>query len=95
MEVTGVGSPLLRFRRPGHNSNSAGSACTSGRRESSRVISALGVPPRVAQGTVRLSVGWGNTAKEIKAAADILVTVVEKIRVLKELEASVGGKKCY
>jgi len=74
---------------------SAGSACTSGRREISHVISALGVPPEVAQGTVRLSVGWGNTAKEIKAAADLLVTVTGKLKALQDLEASVGGRKCY
>jgi len=74
---------------------SAGSACTSGRREISHVISALGVPPEVAQGTVRLSVGWGNTAKEIKAAADLLVTVADKLKALQDLEASVGGRKCY
>jgi len=74
---------------------SAGSACTSGRREISHVISALGVPPEVAQGTVRLSVGWGNTAKEIKAAADLLVSIAEKLKALQDLEASVGGRKCY
>ena len=74
---------------------SAGSACTSGRREISHVISALGVPPEVAQGTVRLSVGWGNTAEEVKAAADLLVSVVGKLKALQELEASVGGRKCY
>ncbi len=74
---------------------SAGSACTSGRREISHVIAALGVPTEAAQGTVRLSVGWGNTAKEIKAAADILAMVAGKIKALKELEASVGGRKCY
>ena len=74
---------------------SAGSACTSGRREISHVISALGVPPEVAQGTVRLSVGWGNTAKEIKTAADLLVSIAGKLKALQDLEASVGGRKCY
>ncbi len=74
---------------------SAGSACTSGRREISHVISALGVPPEVAQGTVRLSVGWKNTAKEIKTAVNLLVSVAGKLKALQELEASVGGRKCY
>ena len=74
---------------------SAGSACTSGRREISHVISALGVPPEVAQGTVRLSVGWGNTKKEIKMAADLLVSIAGKLKALQDLEASVGGRKCY
>ncbi len=74
---------------------SSGSACTSGRREISHVISALGVPPEVAQGTVRLSVGWGNTVEEVKAAADLLFSVAGKLKALQELEASVGGRKCY
>ncbi len=74
---------------------SAGSACTAGRREISHVISALGVPPEEAQGTVRMSVGWGNTEEEIVKAADLLAGVVVKLRALKELEDSVGGRKCY
>jgi cysteine desulfurase len=74
---------------------SAGSACTSGRRDISHVIAALGVPSEEAQGTVRLSVGWGNTEAEVREAADRLVSVAGKIKALQELEASVGGRKCY
>ncbi|HPC74254.1 MAG TPA: cysteine desulfurase family protein [Syntrophales bacterium] len=73
---------------------SAGSACTSGRREISHVIAAIGVPPEEAPGTVRLSVGWGSSPADIREAADLLASAVGKIKALQELEASVGGRKC-
>jgi cysteine desulfurase len=52
---------------------STGSACHEGRVTQSPVLCAMGVPPEVGQGAVRLSVGRFTTEEEIDNAAEILV----------------------
>ena len=59
---------------------SAGSACTSGSIESSHVLKALGIPPNVARGSVRFSLGSENTDEEVDYTADVLVEIVERLR---------------
>jgi cysteine desulfurase len=44
---------------------SSGSACSSGKVQSSHVLSAMGFDPRVAQGAVRLSLGWSTQEADI------------------------------
>ena len=44
---------------------SSGSACSSGKVQPSHVLSAMGFSPRVAQGAVRLSLGWSTQEAEI------------------------------
>ncbi|MCL4712444.1 MAG: cysteine desulfurase [Pseudorhodoplanes sp.] len=44
---------------------SAGAACSSGRVQSSHVLAAMGVPPALAQGAVRVSLGATSTPAEI------------------------------
>ena len=45
---------------------SSGSACSSGKVHASPVLTAMGVKPEVAQGAVRLSLGWDTTEAEIQ-----------------------------
>jgi len=45
---------------------SAGSACSSGKVEASHVLSAMGLPPEIAQGAVRVSLGIGTTSHDIE-----------------------------
>lgn len=52
---------------------STGSACHSGEHTPSATLLAMGVPPDVALGAVRLSLGQANTTGDVGAAADILV----------------------
>lgn len=64
---------------------STGSACTSGSMEPSHVLAALGLLPRLAQGTVRFSLGRNTTEAEID-------TVIEKLpRVIKQMRALYRG----
>jgi cysteine desulfurase len=52
---------------------STGSACHEGRVTQSPVLCAMGIPPEVGQGAIRLSVGRYTTEDEIDRAAEILV----------------------
>ncbi|WGD48791.1 cysteine desulfurase family protein [Bradyrhizobium sp. CB1650] len=44
---------------------SSGSACSSGKVQPSHVLSAMGFGPAIAQGAVRLSLGWSTRAEDI------------------------------
>jgi cysteine desulfurase len=44
---------------------SSGSACSSGKVQPSHVLQAMGFGPEIAQGAVRLSLGWSTTAADI------------------------------
>ena len=59
---------------------SSGSACTSGSIEPSHVIAALGLPPHLAAGAVRLTLGRGTTDTEVTYALDALREVVTRLR---------------
>lgn len=49
---------------------SSGSACSSGKVQSSHVLSAMGFDPAVAQGAVRLSLGWSTEPDDINRALE-------------------------
>ena len=59
---------------------SSGSACTSGSLEPSHVLSAMGVDPATAQGSVRFSLGSGNTEADIDVVIKELPPIVKKLR---------------
>jgi cysteine desulfurase len=44
---------------------SSGSACSSGKVQPSHVLEAMGFDPEIAQGAVRLSLGWSTSSAEI------------------------------
>jgi cysteine desulfurase len=49
---------------------SSGSACSSGKVQPSHVLSAMGYDPTVAQGAVRLSLGWSTGPEDINRALE-------------------------
>jgi cysteine desulfurase len=49
---------------------SSGSACSSGKVQPSHVLSAMGFDPGVAQGAVRLSLGWSTGPEDINKAVE-------------------------
>lgn len=63
---------------------SSGSACTSGSLEPSHVLSAIGLPPEAAAGTVRLTLGRWNTDQEVD---DLLAMIPEILRSLRGVRA--------
>jgi cysteine desulfurase len=67
---------------------STGSACTSGSLEPSHVLLAMGLSPTVARGSVRFSLGMGNTPGEIEYTADNLKELVRRLRSASRLNES-------
>lgn len=58
---------------------STGAACHSGQVSASPTLAAMNVPPDVARGTVRLSVGWPTSTDEIDRAASQLLAAWESL----------------
>ncbi len=59
---------------------SAGAACHDGRTKISAVLAAMGVPLKVAAGTLRLSVGRFTRDEEIDQAAALMTTAIASLR---------------
>ncbi len=60
---------------------SSGAACSSGKVEASHVLNAMGVAPELAQGAIRVSLGFGTTSHDIER---FLGTFGELIKRLKQ-----------
>lgn len=59
---------------------SSGSACTSGSLDPSHVLVAIGLPPKMANGALRVTFGDDNTKEDVDYLVDSLVEIVEKLR---------------
>lgn len=59
---------------------SSGSACTSGSLDPSHVLLALGLSHEVAHGSLRLTLGRGNTEEEVDYVIDVLPDIITKLR---------------
>ena len=59
---------------------STGAACAAGAVEPSHVLRAMGMPPGRVQASLRFSLGSGNTAEEIDAAAACVARALERQR---------------
>ncbi len=59
---------------------SSGSACTSGILEPSHVLTAMGISPELAHGSLRLSLGKQTTEAEIDYVLEKLPPIVERLR---------------
>lgn len=57
-----------------------GSSCASGATEPSHVLAALGVPAAVAEGALRLSLGWCSTDADVDLALATIPDVVGRLR---------------
>ena len=59
---------------------SGGSACSSGAHMPSHVLLAMGLPPRLAGGALRCTLGRGTTEDEVDRAAAAIVAAVAQLR---------------
>jgi cysteine desulfurase len=66
---------------------SGGSACTSGAQDPSHVLSAMGIAPEIAQGSIRFSLGNETTREEIDRVVEALTDAVTRLRSMSPLYA--------
>jgi cysteine desulfurase len=59
---------------------SAASSCASGAQEPSHVLAAMGVPRELAQGSLRLSLGWPSTDADVDLALEAIPAGVAQLR---------------
>jgi len=59
---------------------STGSACTSGSVDPSHVLIAMGLPPEWSHGSLRLTLGKGNTGADVDMLLTALPGIIEKLR---------------
>ena len=64
---------------------STGSACTSGSLEPSHVLTAMGVDPVRTQGSIRFSLGKGNTSGDVDYVIKIMPPIIDKLRKMSPL----------
>ncbi len=66
---------------------SSGSACTSGSLEPSHVLTAMGIPPEITHGSVRMTLGTENTKEDIDYVLAVVPQIVERLRSMSPLYA--------
>lgn len=72
---------------------SSGSACTSGSLDPSHVLLAIGLDHQTAHGSIRFSLGDGNTIEDVDYVIDILPGILETLRAMSPLYELEGGIK--
>lgn len=65
---------------------SSGSACTAGLSEPSHVLTAMGVPPRLAESSLRFSLGRDNGSSDLEYVADVMPPIVKRLRSMSVFE---------
>lgn len=64
---------------------SSGSACTSGSLDPSHVLLAMGLTHEVAHGSLRITLGRGNTAEEVAYFLEVLPEIIDRLRAMSPL----------
>jgi len=64
---------------------SSGSACSSIKLEPSHVLLSMGITPEIAQGSIRISMGRGNTKEEVDYFLEVLSPIVKRLREMSPL----------
>jgi len=73
---------------------SSGSACTSKALKASHVLTAMGIPAELAQGSLLFSFGRGNTAEDVDHVLEVLPPIVDRLRDMSPLYAKfIKGQK--
>lgn len=87
------GESMLLFLNMQGISVSSGSACTSRALKSSHVLVCIGTDAAVANGTLLLSLGTGNTKEEIDYVIETLPPIVQRLREMSPLYEDMIKKK--
>ena len=65
----------------------SGSACTSRALKASHVLTAMGLPHALAQGSLLFSFGIDNTTEDVDYVLDVLPSIVDRLRQMSPLYA--------
>lgn len=87
------GESMLLFLNMQGISVSSGSACTSRALKSSHVLVCIGTDAAVANGTLLMSLGTGNTKEEIDYVIETLPPIVQRLREMSPLYEDMIKKK--
>jgi len=66
---------------------SSGSACTSRALQASHVLTAMGIPPEIAQGSLLFTLGLTNTEQDVDYVLEVLPPIVDRLRQMSPLYA--------
>lgn len=80
ISVEGVDGQALHLGLQPVVSVSSGSACSTGKTTPSHVLSALGLPDRLAHASVRFGIGRYNTQEEIDKVAKHAIATIQALR---------------
>jgi len=69
---------------------STGSACSSGAFQASHVLAAIGLPPELARGSLRMTTRLANSDEDIDYVLEVLPQIVAKLRTLSPLARKQG-----
>jgi len=91
------GEGMLMLLDNGGVAASSGSACTSKALKSSHVLTAMGIPAEIAQGSLLFTLGGQNTEEDINLALETLPPIVDRLRQMsplysKFLKGQKGGR---
>lgn len=64
---------------------SSGSACTSRALKASHVLTAMGIPPEIAQGSLLFSFGLENTEADVDYVLEVMPPIVDRLRQMSPL----------
>ena len=64
---------------------SSGSACTTGEAQASHVLLAMGIPPGVAHGSLRLTLGKETSLQDVDYVISVLPGIIERLRQMSPL----------
>jgi cysteine desulfurase len=73
---------------------SSGSACTSGSLEASHVLLAMGLPPEIAHGSLRMTLGKSNDETDVDYVLEALPPIVRKLREMSAFSPSSSINAC-
>lgn len=59
---------------------SSGSACSSGKIDTSHVLAAMGIAPNIAQGALRFSFGWDSAKEDVLTVVEALKQTIARAR---------------
>jgi cysteine desulfurase len=65
---------------------STGSACSTGDPEPSHVLLAMGLSPKQAQGSIRISLGRESREEDLDTASEALADIVKRLRGISSIE---------